>query len=51
MKEYDIVIEGEHILFETRHLRFGELQKDRHNEKVNNCADFDDGDFWCASGV
>ena len=45
MKEYDIVIEGEHISFESRHLRFGELQKDCHNEKVNNCADFDDGDF------
>ena len=23
MKEYDIVIEGEHISFESRHLRFG----------------------------
>lgn len=33
MKEYDIVIEGEHISFESRHLRFGELQK------VDNCAD------------
>lgn len=45
MKEYDIVIEGEHISYESRHLRFGELQKDCYNENVDNCADFDDGDF------
>ena len=43
MKEYEIIIEGEHVAFERRELKFGELQKNKPAGGID--VDFDNGEF------
>lgn len=43
MKEYEIIIDGEHVAFERRELKFWELQKNKPVGGID--VDFDNGEF------